>query len=153
MLLAGLLGMTPVAAVPTAPTMLALITLLVAGQLLFGRKSFWLPGPLLRLSVKAGKVTKAARLARTPAGIVDRLIRPRLTVLTSPVADRVVAGVCVLIALCVPPLKLLPFAAFIPSFAIFVFGLGLIARDGLLILIAMIVSAGALGLLGYSLLT
>ena len=153
LLLAGLLGMTPVAAVPTAPTMLALITLLVAGQLLFGRKSFWLPGPLLRLSVKAGKVTKAARLAKTPAGIVDRLIRPRLTVLTSPVADRVVAGVCVLIALCVPPLELLPFAAFIPSFAIFVFGLGLIARDGLLILIAMIVSAGALGLLGYGLLT
>ena len=151
LLLAGLLGMTPVAAVPTAPTLIAIITILVAGQLLFGRDYFWLPKVLLNLSVKADKVKKAAKIAKKPAAFIDKLVRPRLTVLTTPIADRVVAGVCVLIALCVPPLELLPFAAFIPSAAIFIFGLGLIARDGLLILIALLVSAGVMGLLGYSL--
>ena len=153
LVLSGLLGMTPIGVIPTAPTIIALITVLVAGQLLFGRKQFWLPQALLKLSVDAGKVKKAASVSKKPAAFIDKLIRPRLTVLTTAIADRFVAGVCVLIALCVPPLELVPFAAFIPAAAIFIFGLGLIARDGLLILIALLISAGAIGLLGSNLLT
>lgn len=145
LLLGGLLGMTPVSAIPTAPTIIALIVLLIAGQLLFGMKSVWLPRWLSNRSVKATKVEKAVAVARKPAGAVDKVIRPRLLVLTGPVGDRVAALVCVIIALAVPPLEFLPFVAFIPSLAIATFGLALIARDGLLVAIAFLISAAALG--------
>lgn len=145
LLLAGLLGMTPVSAVPGAPSMIALITLLVASQLLIGRDSFWLPEFLLKRTVKADSLQKTVRAAASPARVVDRMVRPRLQVLTGPVADRIVALICVILALAVPPLEFLPFVAFIPSAAIATFGLGLIARDGLLVLIAFTISAGALG--------
>ncbi|HEX2561279.1 exopolysaccharide biosynthesis protein [Phenylobacterium sp.] len=145
LLLAGLLGMTPVAAVPGAPSMIALITLLVAGQLLIGRDAFWLPKFLLKRSVRADRLQKTVRVATKPARVVDRMVKPRLEALTGPVADRMVALVCVVLALSVPPLEFLPFVAFIPSAAIASFGLGLIARDGLLVLIAFAISAGALG--------
>lgn len=145
LLLGGLLGMTPVSAIPTAPTIIALITLLIAGQLLFGRKSVWLPKWLANMSVKATRVEKAVKLARRPAAVIDKVIRPRLRVFTGPVGDRVAALVCVIIALAVPPLELLPFVAFVPSLAIATFGLALIARDGLLVAIAFLISAGALG--------
>lgn len=152
LLLGGLLGMTPVAAVPSAPTIIAVITLLISVQLLFGRETVWIPRFLQKLSVKAERVKKAVKLSRKPARVVDRMVRPRLELLTRPAADRVVAAVCVLIALCVPPLEFLPFVAFVPSFAIAAIGLGLLARDGLLVLIALVISSGAVGMLAWKLL-
>ncbi len=153
LLLAGLLGMTPVAAIPGAPSTIALITLLVASQLLIGRDTFWLPRFLRHRSVGKDKLEKTVRIARKPARVVDRMVKPRLAFLTGPIADRVVALVCVILALCVPPLEFLPFVAFIPSAAIAAFGLGLLARDGLLVLLAFAISAGALAFGGYHLLT
>ncbi|MET0293756.1 MAG: exopolysaccharide biosynthesis protein [Phenylobacterium sp.] len=144
LLLAGLLGMTPVSAIPGAPSTIALITFLVAGQLLIGRRSFWLPRFLRNRSVAADKLHRTVAVAGKPARIADRLVRPRLCRLTGPVADRLIALACVVLALCVPPLEFLPFVAFIPSAAIAAFGLGLIARDGLLVLIALSISASAL---------
>jgi hypothetical protein len=151
LLLGGLLGMTPVAAIPSAPTIIAVITLLISVQLLFGRDSVWIPRILEKLSVKAERVRKAVKISRKPARVVDRLVKPRLEPLTRPAADRAVAAVCVLIALCVPPLEFLPFVAFIPSLAIAAIGLGLLARDGLLVLIALLISASVLGLVGWKL--
>jgi hypothetical protein len=153
LLVAGLLGMTPVAAVPGAPTILAMITLLVASQLLIGRDTFWLPKFLKERSVKADKLEKALRIAEKPARVVDRLVKPRLEVLTSGIADRFVAAACVIVALATPPLEFLPFVAFFPSLAIFTFGLGLLARDGLLVAIAFLISGSALGFGLYHLLT
>jgi len=147
LLLAGLLGMTPVSAIPGAPTVLALVTLLIAGQLLFGRKTLWLPRRLLKLSVPASKLQATVKVARRPARFVDRIVKPRLAVLTGGIADRVVAAVCVVVALAVPPLELLPFVAFVPATAIAAFGLGLVARDGLLIVAAFAASAGTLFLI------
>lgn len=152
LLVSGLLGMTPVAAVPGAPSTLALITLLVATQLLFGRETIWLPRFLLRLSVSTAKLCKAVNVARKPARFVDRLVKPRLHVLTGPIADRLVALACTVLAIVTPPLELLPLVAFFPALAIAVFGLGLISRDGAVVLAGFLISGGALGFGLYQLL-
>jgi hypothetical protein len=152
LLLTGLLGMTPVAAVPTAPTLLAVITLLISVQLLLGRDSIWIPKLLGRLSATSDKVQKAVKVARKPARVADKIVRPRLQALTHPAADRLVGLACALVAICVPPLELLPFVAFIPSLAIFAFGLALVARDGLVVLLGFLVTATVLGIIGWRLL-
>ncbi|WP_309092779.1 exopolysaccharide biosynthesis protein [Phenylobacterium sp.] len=153
LLVAGLLGMTPVSAIPGAPTALALVTLLIAAQLLFGRRTLWLPKRLLDLSTPAGRLMATVKVARKPARVIDRVVKPRLGFLTGRVADRIVAAACVLVALAVPPLELLPFVAFVPATAIAAFGLGLVARDGLLILVAFAASAGTLFLIARQLLS
>src|SRR5690349_15446002 len=56
LLLCGLLGMTPVSAIPTAPSILALITILIAAQMVFGRQTVWVPRFLGKLSVKAERL-------------------------------------------------------------------------------------------------
>jgi hypothetical protein len=153
LLICGLFMMTPVAAIPTAPSILAVVTILIAVQILFGRERLWIPKRLLKLSIKAEKLEKTVRITRKPARFVDKLVRPRMSFLTIPPVHRVVALAAILVALCVPPLELLPFAAIIPAFAIAAFGLGLIARDGLLILIAGAISLGGIGFAAYKLLT
>jgi len=74
---------------------------------------------------------------------VDSLIRPRCQWLFGEYSARIVAAVCCVIAATMPPLELVPFLAFVPAFAIALFGLGLSAKDGLLVMVA-----GALALTG-----
>ena len=55
------------------------------------------------------------------------------------------------VALCctVPPLELIPFASSAPMLAIAAFGLAILVRDGLLMLVALALSLLAVGLGGY----
>ncbi|MFN3514786.1 MAG: exopolysaccharide biosynthesis protein [Phenylobacterium sp.] len=143
---AGLLTMTPVSGIPGVPSVLGLTVVLIAGQMLIGRDRIWLPGKLLRLKVGASKVEKSANFARKPARFLDRLVRPRLTVLTEGVPRRMVALACVCVGAVTPPLELIPFSTAAPATAITAFGLGLTARDGVVILIALAATAGTAGL-------
>jgi hypothetical protein len=152
LMLAGLLGMSPLGMIPTAPTVIALVALLVALQLIFGRKSIWIPRFLAKLSIPWERLAKAAEAAKRPARAVDRAVKPRLAALTSETGERIAAVGCALAALAVPPLELVPFGGLAPAAAIAAFGLGLVARDGIVMLIAFAATAGAAGLVGYALL-
>lgn len=147
LLAAGLLALTPIGVVPLAPTLLAVIVILIAGQLLIGRAHIWLPKPILKMSVKKERMDKAVRWGARPARVIDRLLKPRLTRLTTGVGSRAIAAVCVIIALAIPPLELVPFGVFAPAGAITLFGLALITRDGVAALIGFTISAVAFGLL------
>ncbi len=148
LLLAGLAALTPVGVVPGAPTVLAVIVLLIAGQLAVGARALWMPKLIRRRSVSGQRLGRAVRFARRPAAWLDRLARPRLHVFVSPIGVRAAAVMCVAIAFAIPPLELIPFGVAAPAAAITAFGLSLIARDGLLVLIAWIASGLAAGLLG-----
>ena len=147
----GLAGITPISGVPTVPTLLAFCAALVAVLLVIVRKHFWLPRFMLDRKVTRGRLRASTHLVRKPARVVDRVIKPRLSFLTGGLANRLVALVVMLIAFAVPPLELLPFAAALPSLAILAFGLGLIARDGLLVTIALLISGTSLFLVGQKL--
>lgn len=152
LLVAGLAALTPLGVIPGLPTVFAILVVLIAGQLVIGRDRFWIPKPLRERTVGADRLRRAVRWARKPARGVDRIVRPRLAVFTHAGFTRVVAVICVVIAFAIPPLELLPFAVAAPASAIAAFGLGLTAKDGLLVLIALIASAITLGLVGVSLL-
>ena len=58
---------------------------------------------------------------------------------------RIAGAVVIALAATVPPLELLPFASSAPMLAIAAFGLALLVRDGLLMLIACALSVAAIG--------
>ena len=138
LLVTGLAALTPLGVIPGLPTAFAVVVVLIAGQIVIGRDRFWIPGKLRDRRIGADRLTKAVRWARKPARVVDRIVRPRLSVFTKAGFTRAVALICVVIAFAIPPLELLPFAVIAPASAITAFGLGLTARDGLLVLIALL---------------
>ena len=146
----GLVALTPLGVVPGAPTVLAIIVALISGQLVFGRKHFWIPKFIRERSVKAERLKKSVDKARPIARTVDKVLKPRMQFLTGAGATRLVAVLCTLIAFAIPPLELVPFAVFAPAIAITAFGLGLIAKDGLVVLLAIIASVISLGLVGFA---
>lgn len=143
LLLMGLIGVSPLSGIPGMPTTTALVVLLVAGQMVLGRQRFWLPRWVLKRRVRRRKLCKALRWSRKPARFVDEhLLRPRLRWLTTHRATYAVAVICMMIALAIPPMELVPFAATIAGAALTAFALSLIADDGLLMLIALGFTAG-----------
>ncbi|MEN3793754.1 exopolysaccharide biosynthesis protein [Fulvimarina sp. MAC3] len=139
----ALVGASPVGGIPTVPTILAIVIVIIAVQMVFGARSFWMPGFLSDRAVSSKKLGSAVDRMRPWGKRLDRLFKDRLEALTSMVFERIAALCCVLLALLVPPLEFVPFAAAVPFLAILLFGIALAVRDGLVMLVAFASAAGA----------
>lgn len=136
LLVPGLIVLSPISGIPGVPSLGGIAIFLIAGQMLLGRKSLWLPGFLLRRSVSQERMGRAERFLLPPARFVDRITGERWTFLTSGIMAYVIAAACVLIAVVMPPLEAILFANVLTAAAVSAFGLALVANDGLLALIA-----------------
>lgn len=143
LLLAGMIISAPIVSdIPGVPTITGIFILLVSGQVLCGRKSFWLPKWLLRRGISSAKMKKTIhKWLMRPARFVDRFVGRRLTALTGPGGIRAVAVISTLLALATPATELVPMSANGVGAAIVCFGLALIAHDGVLVLTGFTVVA------------
>ena len=152
LLLPGVILFSPLSGIPGMPSIMAVFVLAVAGQLLFRRKHFWLPRWLLRRSISEKRLKKAVRWMERPARSIDRWIRPRLTNLVQGPGVYVMAILCVAIAAGLPVMEVVPFSASAAGLALMAFGLALTSRDGVLAIVAFVLTAGVFGSVVYSLL-
>lgn len=154
LLLAGLVMVAPVVGdIPGVPVLMGLIVILVSAQVLVGHDHFWLPGWLLRRSVRRDKVKKGLGWMRPVARFLDRWSKPRLTALTHGAGFFVAGAASTVIAAATPLMEVVPFSANVAGVAITAYGLALIARDGVIAIFAIAFSAGAFTLIGRHLLT
>ncbi|MDN6181058.1 MAG: exopolysaccharide biosynthesis protein [Halomonas subglaciescola] len=152
LLLTGLITLAPlIGDIPGMPTLMALLVLLSAGQLLVGRQYFWLPGWLLKRNISRKIFDKALPYMKKPAGWVDKLLRVRLPWLTGYWGIRLTALAGIAIALAMPPMEFIPFSANGAGLALSLLGLGLVARDGLVLLVGFTLTVATFGIVGVSL--
>lgn len=138
LLVPGLMVLSPLSGIPGLPSVFAVMVILIAGQLLIGRRHFWLPQWLLCRTASRSKYDRALGFLKRPSRWVDRLLRPRLKFLTGSLAVRGNAVLCIMIAATMPPLEIIPFGNSIAGAALSILGVGLMARDGLMILVAIL---------------
>ena len=144
LLVPAIIVILPTGAIPGVPAIAALLIILLTGQLALGRKNPWLPRRLADYEIDKKKFNKGVRKISYFTRKIDRLFKPRLQFMFTPIAVRVIAGVCVLLALFMVPVGFIPFAVIIPAFAIAFLALGLSVRDGLVIAIGMLVAVAGL---------
>lgn len=150
LLVAGIITLAPlIGDIPGVPTLMGMIVLLTAVQLLLNRKKLWLPRFLLGRSMKSEKLSRALEKLYPAARFIYRFLKPRLTVLVRGIMIYVIAAICLGIAVLMPVMELIPFSANLAGLALTTFGLSLIARDGLLALIAFTFTASIVGLIVY----
>jgi hypothetical protein len=106
--------------------------ILIAAELALQRDRVWLPRWLLKLSVSRDAYRSAARSILPRLRMVERLTRPRWPALTGEIADVVVGGVCILLALMMA--LPVPFGDALPGLTLALFALGVIQRDGVFII-------------------
>lgn len=100
-------------------------------QLTLGRKP-WLPRFIANRSLPRERLAQMLDKAVPWLVRAERFLHPRLQVLTSPVAERLIGLLMVFLALVV--MLPIPFGNLLPSLAIIFFCIGLMEEDGLWIL-------------------
>lgn len=125
---------------PGVPSLFGVAIVVVACQMLLGRAAPWLPGFVARRGLSAERFARLVARAVPWLRRIEAVCRPRLGRLLAVTGTRVVALWILFLALviCVP----FPMTNSGPAFSIAVIALGLIGRDGLVVL-----AGAALGVL------
>jgi hypothetical protein len=148
LLVAGLLAVSPLSGIPGMPTAMGVLVLLVSLQLLSGRRQFWLPGWLVRRSISKNRLDRAISWLHPAARFFDRPLRRRLRPLVQGPSLYCIGAISALIGAAMPLMEFVPFSATIAGVVFAIFGLALIARDGLLALAGYGFTAAIVGLVG-----
>lgn len=128
---------------PPIPLVCGLLLALVAIQIVFGREAPWLPRQLMNRSVARVDVERAVARAIPVFRRLERISRPRMTFLDTPFAMRLMGAVILILALGL--LFAPPFVGQIPlGLAVCLVGLGLVERDGLVVMGGLAI--GSIGL-------
>ncbi|WP_132035787.1 exopolysaccharide biosynthesis protein [Aquabacter spiritensis] len=129
---------------PGIPVVCGIVLGLIGLQMALGRQELWLPERIKRQTFSRSMLEAIVTRSRPTIEWFERWSRPRLPQFAGPTARRIVGAVVVLLGfillLPIPFLGNLP-----PGFAVCIFGLGLVERDGGVILAGFF--ATVLGLL------
>jgi hypothetical protein len=127
------------------PQIVALPLLFLSAQMLAGRDVPWLPDRLAARSVSREALASLAARAEPWLRRLEAVSRPRLVHLTRAPADRLV-GLALLVfsaSILVP----LPGTNTVPGFAVVVVSMGLLQRDGVLVILGTVLGAAWIGTL------
>lgn len=130
---------------PGATTVLGAPIVILAPQLAFGVHSPWTPKFLDNKPVKRAWFKKAYNAIAPTLRRVEKVSGPRFHFLFSPIGQRVVGLVCSALALVL--ILPIPLGNMMPGATIGVFGLALVQRDGVIALIAYLMTAASASLL------
>lgn len=139
----ALVGLSPIGAIPGVPFFTSAIIFLVALQILFGLKHFWLPGTIARRSISTHRLRQSLARMRPIARTVDRFIGPRLTIFTRGPFLYALAFLCLVVSAITPVIEVVPLAGIIPNAALVAVALAITAHDGLWVLVALFFSAAS----------
>lgn len=140
-LLFSLLLVSPLSAIPGATSLLGLTIAIITGQLLLGRHLVWLPAILLDRHLPADRTVKALSWLQKPAAWLDRTLRLRQNWVVTPPFVLVPMGLVCLATLCAPLMEVIPASGSSVGAAISLFAAGLLARDGLFVMMGACLAA------------
>lgn len=101
----------------------------------------WLPGFIGRRTVSRARLKDTIERSAPWLRRVEKLVHPRLTVLTSDTAERLVGVLGVVLALTI--MLPIPLGNMLPALALIAFSLGFIGRDGAWVLVGTFLSGMA----------
>ena len=118
------------------PQIVALPLMFVSVQIVLGRKTPWLPKKLGARTISTEGLHNLARRAEPWLVRIEAFSRPRLSILTHSPADRAVGLALILFSasIMVP----LPGTNTVPGFAVVIVSMGLLQRDGILVILGAI---------------
>lgn len=123
--------------------------MLISAQLLFGRRSLWLPRRFAARSIGRDQLDIYIKRAVPVVRKMENLVKPRLVQLTNGLALRVIGATSLVLALIIT--LPVPFGHLVPGAAISVMALGLIERDGFMTILGLLIGGLALVVVGLAL--
>nr|WP_283632741.1 exopolysaccharide biosynthesis protein [Alteromonas macleodii] len=138
--LPSFIACTPIGAIPGIPSLAGGTILLIALQILLGRRHPWLPQKVMQLNCDADQLRFIVDKVKPYAVRVDRFLVPRCFFMRQPVFRSFIALCCAGCGLVMIPLELIPFMGLIPAFAVFIMAIGMATDDGAVALVGVSLS-------------
>jgi len=140
-LLLALPNGVPGPVIPGFSLIFGLPMVLLALQMLFGRRTPWMPRRMQRWSFRRGRLSGLLRRAAPAVERLELYFRPRYPRLTTALAERIVGLLLIVFALI---LSLpIPFGNVPVAWAICIVAMGIMERDGLSLVIGALISIAA----------
>lgn len=132
----------PVPGIPGFSTITGLPILFIGIQMLLGRDVIWLPKWLAEKEFSMASLKKVLGIAIPYVIKLERVLKPRLPIILSPLGERVV-GLWIVVLTCILVLPI-PGGNFLPGLSITILALSFLEKDGLATLLGLIFSAASL---------
>lgn len=137
---------TPLSGIPLFSSVMGLLILLVSVQILLCRNHLWLPQWLVKRKASSARVKAAFKKVRPVMSWLDRHTYERLTALLHRPLVFVPQVLCVFSGLMMPFLEFVPFSLSLVGIAVALLAFGMLARDGVFILLGLLPYLGVLWL-------
>lgn len=129
---------------PGTSIFFAIPLMIVSAQMVLGRASPWFPARIDRRGVRKTELERLISKIHGVEARIESVLKPRLATLTAPTATRIIGIACFFLALLAAiPIPLFHIA---PAAAILLFGLALIYRDGVVVILAAVAALLSLAL-------
>ncbi len=130
--------------IPGMSTVFGLPQVIFALQMIAGLERPWLPGWLLARSISAEDFRSIVAKSRPQIERVERMLRPRLQIVSSRWAERLL-GLAFLVLAMIVALPI-PGGNWPPAIAMALMAIGMVERDGLFVLVGLAVAVVAVAL-------
>jgi hypothetical protein len=132
----------PVPIPPGGSTILSIPVLFLAVQMAYGRQAPWLPQWLQTKTIKRSTMALVIEKISPRLKRLEKVLRRRLFPRDPDVMEKTVGCIAVVFGLCIAiPL---PMTNFLPGVGILVMSLGLLSRDGIIILLGMTIGTAGI---------
>lgn len=128
----------PIPALPVLTQILSSIVIITLLQLFIGKKSIWLPKKLNNKKVNSETIHKSVGKLIHYHEKIEGIIKPRIKILSSAIFNKIIFLFCIFLSMVVA--LPIPFSNTVPSMAIIVIMLGIIEKDGILILLGILLA-------------
>lgn len=122
---------------PPFPSIISIPLVIFALQMMLGYPAPKLPQRFSKMTIKRSVLAMLVRKSSPYINKVEKILRPRLLFMTTQVAERIVGGFIFAFASFI--LLPMPLSNFIPGVGILIIAFGLTSKDGLAVILGMIV--------------
>ena len=128
----------PVPGIPGFSALTGAPIIIIALQMVFGARKIWLPKFVSKRKMQGRVLTLILKKSVVVLRMVEKFLRPRLQVLTSKTAEKVI-GIFLCIVAWVLALPI-PLGNFLPGVALSTCSLALLERDGFFMIVGLLLS-------------
>ncbi|WP_342069842.1 exopolysaccharide biosynthesis protein [Yoonia algicola] len=129
---------TPLSGIPFFSSIMGIVIFLVSIQMLLNRRHLWLPAWLLRRTVKGHIVRDAFAYLRPSARWIDARMNRRIQILVHRPFVFIPQLLCTVSGAMMPLMEFVPFSSSVLGVGVALLALGMVTRDGIVVLIGLL---------------
>lgn len=129
---------------PPFPSIISIPLVIFSMQMIAGYGSPKLPKRFANLSVKRSVLAMLIKRSSPYIRKVEKILKPRLSFMTSAIAERIIGAFILIFATFI--LLPMPLSNFIPGLGILIISFGLLGKDGLVVILGMLVGVSGIAI-------